>query len=423
MAEDFITDDNMIKWINEEIKNKYNNTPWRIPLRNKYGIIIEYSLVDEDDYEKIIKYKCSLSNGYANSYTGNKKYTKLHHLILNKPSNDNIIDHLDEDKLNNTKNNLLERDRSANSQNKTKINNDKFTSQYKGISLNKNCNKYEACCSINNKTIHLGLFEKEIDAAIQYDKYTYKYYGPNANNNKLISYEETLNINIEDIIIKKEKKLPSGIRSINNKFFAYKIYNKEKFSSTRRRTIEEAIKDLEIIDNKINNIKLKEEEEYLKIPILRNKDGIAILLTSKNEEIFVDDEMWYELNKILWKNDGQGYFSNSKIGTRIHRYIMKPNDDEIVDHINKKRYDNRRINLKNTDNTYNSHNRIKSLNCSSKFNGVYYVKKYNKWRSSINKNYIAYNLGKFDTEIEAAIAYNVKAIELYGEQANLNIID
>jgi hypothetical protein len=54
---------------------------------------------------------------------------------------------------------------------------------------------------------------------------------------------------------------------------------------------------------------------------------------------------------------------------------------------------------------------------------VYYVKKYNKWRSSINKNYIAYNLGKFDTEIEAAIAYNVKAIELYGEQANLNIID
>jgi hypothetical protein len=422
MAENFITDGD-IKWINEEIKNKYNNSPWRIPLRNKYGIIIEYSLVDEDDYEKIMKYKCSLSNGYANSYTGNKKYTKLHHLILNKPTEKNIIDHLDEDKLNNTKNNLLERDRSANSQNRTKNTNNKFTSQYKGVSKSKGSDKYEAGCSINNKTIHLGLFEKELDAAIQYDKYTYKYYGPNANNNKLIPYEETLNINIEDIIIKKEKKLPESIRSINNKYYAYKIYNKEKFSSTRRGTIEEAIKDLEIIDNKINNIKLKEEEEYLKTPILRNKDGIAILLTSKNEEIFVDDEMWYELNKILWKNDGKGYFSNSKIGTRIHRYIMKPNDDEIVDHINNKRYDNRRINLKNTDNTNNSHNRIKSLNCSSKFNGVCYNNKKNKWQSSINKNYISYNLGKFDTEIEAAKAYNIKAIELYGEQANLNIID
>jgi len=47
----------------------------------------------------------------------------------------------------------------------------------------------------------------------------------------------------------------------------------------------------------------------------------------------------------------------------------------------------------------------------------------NRWAVYISFNKKSIYLGKFDTEIEAALAYNAKAIELYGENAKLNIIE
>lgn len=56
---------------------------------------------------------------------------------------------------------------------------------------------------------------------------------------------------------------------------------------------------------------------------------------------------------------------------------------------------------------------------NSSFRGVY--KAFGKkWESRIQSNGIYYKLGIFETEEEAAKAYNVKAFELYGEEAVLN---
>jgi histidinol phosphatase-like enzyme len=50
----------------EEIKNKYDNSPYRIPLRNKSGVIVEFALVEEQDFERVNARKWHLSkNGYA----------------------------------------------------------------------------------------------------------------------------------------------------------------------------------------------------------------------------------------------------------------------------------------------------------------------------------------------------------------------
>lgn len=61
-------------------------------------------------------------------------------------------------------------------------------------------------------------------------------------------------------------------------------------------------------------------------------------------------------------------------------------------------------------------------NTSSEYVGVCLRKETGKWRSHIvyNKKFI--EIGSFNTEEEAAIAYNNKALELYGPNANINII-
>ena len=57
---------------------------------------------------------------------------------------------------------------------------------------------------------------------------------------------------------------------------------------------------------------------------------------------------------------------------------------------------------------------------TSKYKGVW---KESKWRTGIRHNYKTIHLGSFETEAEAARAYNAKATELFGEFANLNIVE
>jgi hypothetical protein len=56
----------------------------------------------------------------------------------------------------------------------------------------------------------------------------------------------------------------------------------------------------------------------------------------------------------------------------------------------------------------------------SKYKGITKQKETNKWRAWITKDYKRIELGYFNTEEKAAIAYNVAAKKLFGEFAKLN---
>jgi hypothetical protein len=60
------------------------------------------------------------------------------------------------------------------------------------------------------------------------------------------------------------------------------------------------------------------------------------------------------------------------------------------------------------------------LNTSSKYKGVTYLKKLDKWQAQIEINYKSIYLGIFLFEEEAAIAYNEAALHHFGEFAVLN---
>lgn len=80
-----------------------------------------------------------------------------------------------------------------------------------------------------------------------------------------------------------------------------------------------------------------------------------------------------------------------------------------------------KLNVINYPDNFIRHGRImKNKTCSYK--GVSYVKKDNQYRARIVYKRKEIHLGSFTSEIDAALAYNKKAIELLGNKAKLNII-
>jgi hypothetical protein len=57
---------------------------------------------------------------------------------------------------------------------------------------------------------------------------------------------------------------------------------------------------------------------------------------------------------------------------------------------------------------------------SSQYKGVIYDKTRQKWAAYIGVKYRSINIGRFENEEDAAIAYNVAAQFFFGEYANLN---
>jgi hypothetical protein len=142
---------------------------------------------------------------------------------------------------------------------------------------------------------------------------------------------------------------------------------------------------------------------------------------------FVDDEDFPLLNRYTWHVDPKGYVVTSLFGTtvRLHRFILNAPKNMQVDHINGDKLNNTKTNLRLATNTQNQQNVPKTpRQTSSKFKGVHSRKdrehRKDKWVARIAVNGKRLHLGYFNSETEAALAYNEAAVKYFGEFANLN---
>lgn len=91
-----------------------------------------------------------------------------------------------------------------------------------------------------------------------------------------------------------------------------------------------------------------------------------------------------------------------------------------IDHINGNPLDNRLTNLRHATRSENMANSRPARGKSSKYLGVSFEKSRGKWAAELTRHYKKHRLGRFDSEVEAAKAYDDAAKHLHGDYAHLN---
>lgn len=161
-----------------------------IPLSGHHGQG-HSAIVDDSDYDPLNNYTWHLgNNGYIKTFIGGRKNLQcllMHRLIMNPPD-DHEVDHINGDKLDNRRENLRIVTRSQNARNLRR--HKRFSSRFKGVSWNQSRQRWEAEITIEHRSIYLGSFASEIQAALAYNHAAIDHFGEFASLN-IISADTT----------------------------------------------------------------------------------------------------------------------------------------------------------------------------------------------------------------------------------------
>lgn len=161
-----------------------------------------------------------------------------------------------------------------------------------------------------------------------------------------------------------------------------------------------------------------------KIPLSQGK----FALVDDKDYAFLMQWKWCLSSKRYAARNENYYKADGKRTTRtiaMHQVLNKAPKGKLTDHRDGDGLNNQRYNLRTATKSQNMRNRKSSKDSSSKYLGVSFVKKWNKYRASISLgNGKTKSIGGFyKTDKDAAKAYNIEALKYHGDFARLNKIE
>jgi hypothetical protein len=144
------------------------------------------------------------------------------------------------------------------------------------------------------------------------------------------------------------------------------------------------------------------------VPLAKGK-GVAI----------VDDEDYAAVSRFRWHLN-EGYASRStgirphRVMVRMHRLIAGPKVGQHVDHINRDKLDNRRVNLRTVSHQQNCWNSSARANSKTGVKGVSWRAEKKKYRAVIEHAGRQIFLGYHESVASARRARELKETELRG---------
>jgi hypothetical protein len=148
---------------------------------------------------------------------------------------------------------------------------------------------------------------------------------------------------------------------------------------------------------------------------------------TQNRVALVDPEDFDKLAGFHWHFHNQGYAArrvpkSEQVGKchlrLMHREILGAGPGVQVDHVNGDKLDTRRCNLRLATRGQNQANSGMNPRNTSGYRGV--THRDGKWVAQTKAGGQFYRLGSFDNPEDAARAYDLAAVELFGEFARLN---
>jgi hypothetical protein len=158
------------------------------------------------------------------------------------------------------------------------------------------------------------------------------------------------------------------------------------------------------------------EIEVVRVPLTQ---GQFTIIEAADAE-FVKQWDWIAVNI-----RGRWYAARKQGGKTIYLHValMKTPKGFHTDHRDRDSLNNCRSNLRIVTVSQNQQNAgVRSNAKSSQYKGVSWSKRRQMWRAQIGLKGRNQSIGHYPTEDEAALAYNAKAIELFGEFAKPNLV-
>ncbi len=153
----------------------------------------KFAQVDDEDYDFLLQWKWHVRKNSNTWYVSRMPLTvkdkkripiQMHREIMKTPKGI-VVDHIDHNGLNNQKHNLRNCTHANNMKNKVPSGASKYLGVYLmyNIVKGKKYSYWKSQIRINEKTVSIGTFKTEANAAIAYNIYAEKYYGEFANYN------------------------------------------------------------------------------------------------------------------------------------------------------------------------------------------------------------------------------------------------